>query len=207
MPLVRKPPGSSPQPPQDAASILQALSSPSSDERFAAARAAVPLIGADAALATALQAERDPRVREALLTALARIGTPLAVASLLTLLRSDTAAHRTGALDALRMVPALGTIPSQLLHDPDSDVRLLSCELARSLPAAEANRLLCELLGKERDANVCAAAIDVLAEVGELQALGVLGDCAKRFKDTPFLVFAINAVSDRISIKSTSTRD
>ena len=159
------------------------------------------------ALSAALQAETDLRVREAMLTGLARIGTPIAVESLLSMLRSDSAALRTGALDALQMLPSLGAVTSQLLRDADPDVRILSCELARSLPAAEASGLLCEMLAGEQSANVCASAIDVLAEVAGPEALAALAECARRFPDTPFLLFAIRAVSDRINVMSASTRD
>ena len=207
MPLVRKPGNTAPPATPDARLVLQALASPHSDERWSAARAAAALEGADVALSQALRSEKDPRVREAMLTALARIGTPIALESLLSLLRSDSAALRTGALDALRMVSTLADIPAQLLRDADPDVRILSCEIARSLPALQASHLLCALLAEEQNANVCAAAIDVLAEVGGPEALGPLADCAERFRETPFLLFAIRAVSDRINVKSASARD
>jgi HEAT repeat protein len=207
MPLVRKPGDAPPPAMPDARLVLQALTSPLSEERWMAARAAADLEGADVALSRALRTETDLRVREAMLTGLARIGTPVAVESLLSMLRSDSAALRTGALDALRMLRPLGAVTAQLLGDADPDVRILSCELARSLPAPEASGLLCEMLAAEQNANVCASAIDVLAEVGGPEALETLADCARRFRDTPFLPFAIDAVSDRINVKSASTRD
>jgi HEAT repeat protein len=207
MPLVRKTGDASPPAKQDARLVLQALTSPASEDRWTAARAAADLEGADEALSQALRTETDPRVREAMLTALARIGTPVAVESLLSMLRSDSAAQRTGALDALRMLGSLDAIASKLFHDADPDVRILSCELTRSLPAAEANRLLCEMLAREQNVNVCAAAIDVLAEVGGPEALATLAGCAGRFRDAAFLLFAIGAVTDRITVKSASTRD
>lgn len=207
MPLIRKTGGASPPAAQDARLILQALASPAGEDRWMAARAATELEGADLALSRALRAETDPRVREAMFTGLARIGSPMAVESLLSMLRSDSAPLRTGALDALRMLRSLGAVASQLLRDPDPDVRILSCELARSLPAVQACGLLCELLAGEQNVNVCAAAIDVLAEVGGAEALATLADCARRFRDTPFLLFAISAVRDRINVKSASKRD
>jgi HEAT repeat protein len=207
MPLVRKPDHRANTAPKDARLVLEALASADSEERWAAARAAAGVEGADVALAAALRSETDSRVREAMLTALARIGTPTAIEALLSMLRSDLAAMRTGALDALRMVPGLGTVSAQLLHDSDPDVRILSCELTRALPAREGSDLLCELLAAEQSANVCAAAIDVLAEVGGPESLGVLADCAQRFRETPFVLFAINAVSDRINAKSADQRE
>ena len=58
-----------------------------------------------------------------------------------------------------------------LLDDGDFDVRILATELARNMPAAEANHVLCTLLEHEQHPNVCAAAIDVLAEVGTRDAV------------------------------------
>jgi HEAT repeat protein len=207
MPFIRKTGDVSPPAAQDARLILQALASPVSEDRWMAARAATELEDADLALSQALRTETDPRVREAMFTGLARIGTPVAVESLLSMLRSDSASLRTGALDALRMLRSLGAVASQLLRDADPDVRILSCELARSLPAAEASGLLCELLAGEQNVNVCAAAIEVLAEVGGPEALATLADCAGRFRSAAFLQFAISAVRDRINVKSASTRD
>ena len=79
MPLVRKP-GDSPAPATpDEQLVLQALTSPASEERWKAARAAADLKGGDVALAQALRTETDVRVREAMLTGLAHIGSPVAV--------------------------------------------------------------------------------------------------------------------------------
>lgn len=207
MPLVRKSGDASTPAVQDARLVLQALASPVSEDRWMAARAATESGGADVALSQALRTEADPRVREAMFTGLARIGTPVAVEALVAMLRSDSAALRTGALDALRTLRSLAAVASQLLRDADPDVRILSCELARSLPAVEANSLLCELLSAEQNVNVCAAAIDVLSEVGGPQALETLANCARRLRDAPFLLFAISAVRDRLNVKSASTRD
>ena len=52
------------------------------------------------------------------------------------------------------------------LADGDPDVRILATELARNMPAADATHLLCGLLEHEQHPNVCAAAVEVLAEVG-----------------------------------------
>lgn len=163
------------------------------------ARAAADLPDSAAALAAALPRESDPRVREAMFTSLARIGTRGNITLILPMLRSDDAALRMGALDALcsSMAIARESLP-HLVSDPDPDVRILSCELARCLPSPEASRTLCALLAHEREANVCAAAIDVLAEVGNSEALPTLARCAQRFSQVPFLSFAAKVATDRI---------
>lgn len=205
MPLVRKPAQPPPGHPKPKSGEVRAgLAGASSEERWAAARAAAELPDSAAALAAALPREPDARVREAMFTSLVRIGTRDSIARVLPLLRSDDPALRTGALDALRSsaLAAREFLP-QLLSDPDADVRILSCELARGLPGEEASRSLCALLAHEREVNVCAAAIDVLAEAGDQTALPTLAQCARRFSQVPFLVFAVKLATDRITAAGT----
>jgi len=207
MPFVRKPTGQSPGPVADASSILGNLISGAADERWAAARAAADVPGAVTTLAAALRNESDSRVREAMFTSLARIGTSESADLLISFLRSDSANLRAGALDALRIT--IGGMPEllpRLLGDRDADMRILSCDLARILPSPEATTLLCTLLAGEPEANVCAAAIDVLAEVGGPAALPALAACAQTFHDNPFLVFAIKTATDRINSHHSSSR-
>lgn len=207
MPLVRKPTGQSPAPASDSASVFGKLVSGSTDERWAAARAAVDMPGAVTVLAAALRNEGDSRVREAMFSSLARIGTPEAADLVIAFLRSDSANLRAGALDALRiMIASMPALLPRLLGDRDVDMRILSCELARALPSPEATTLLCTLLSNETEVNVCAAAIDVLTEVGGPAALPVLAACAQKFADNPFLVFAIRTATDRITSQHSSSR-
>ena len=200
MPLVRKPIGPAGHLKADAAAVLAGLVSANPEERWTAARRAGEIPQSAAALAAALPRESDHRVREAMFTSLARIGTRDSVARMLPMLRSDDAALRTGALDVLRSsVIATHELLPQLLSDPDVDVRILSCELARSLTSEEASQSLCALLARETEINVCAAAVEVLAEVGTEAALPVLAQCAQRFSQVPFLTFAIKLATDRIT--------
>ena len=109
---------------------------------------------------------------------------------MLALVRSDDAALRTSALDALRAMPraAASHLPA-LLTDSDIDVRLLATELARGIEPGEAVPLLCDLLDREKDANVCAAAIEVLTEVGDASAAPALSRCLDRHGGDSFLGF------------------
>ena len=199
MPLIRKNSESASTTPVDSAKVLTALANGPDDERWAAARAAADVPGGAKALGEALLRERNPRVREALFTSLSRLATAESVELLLPLLRSDDAHLRTGALDALHaMKTVVWTYVPQLLRDVDADVRLLACELARNLPGEESARLLCELLESELEPNVCASAVEVLAEVGGPEALPVLARCEERFRGTSFLEFAIKITADRI---------
>ncbi len=150
-------------------------------------------------LGAALKTETDPRVREAIFTSLVRHGNRESVDAVVPCLGVDDANLRMGALDALRAMigVARGVLPD-LLRDPDADIRVISCDLARELPSSEATSLLCDLLAHEPEPNVCAAAVDVLADIGDAEALPVLERCARRFGDATFLTFAVNAAMERI---------
>ena len=174
------------------------VASASADERWAAARAArgpaaIPSLG------EALAHERDARVREAIFTALAQIGTAESAKVVMPYLRLDDANIRTGAMDALRAMPdACRPYLPGLLVDSDPDVRLLACDLVRDAGGAEGRRWLCALIETEPQANVCAAAVEALGEIGDATALPALSNCAERFPDDPFLGFAIKVVADRL---------
>jgi HEAT repeat protein len=196
VPLVKRT-GTSPA--EAPAPDLSGLTDGTDDERWSAARDLSGRADAVEALNAALSREHEPRVREAILTSLARVGTPRSAEAMLPMIRSDDASQRTGALDALRLMPAaLDAHLAGLLADPDPDVRLLACDLARELPSAAASDMLCALLITEGEANVAAAAVDVLAEVGGPGALPGLEACAARFADVLFLAFAVKVAIERI---------
>jgi HEAT repeat protein len=199
MPLVRKPSAPGPAAVAEGAGLAESLLRGTDEERWAAARNAFEVPDGLALLSEALSREHIPRVREAIFTALAKIGTPEAASAVLPHLRSDDAAQRTASLDALRAMPAAaGRHLPQLLRDPDQDVRLLACEIARGLAADDAGRELIALIEREQNANVCAAAVEVLAEIGTSSSLPALARCGARFPDDPFLAFAVKAAADRI---------
>jgi hypothetical protein len=134
------------------------------------------------------------------MTALIRVGDGASVQVLLPYLRSQDAGQRGAAIEALQALPdAIMPFMVALLHDADSDVRILATELARNMPAAEATRLLSDLLEHDPHVNVCGAAIEVLAEVGTPAALPALRRCATRFAGTSFLPFAVSIAVARIS--------
>ena len=197
MPLIRKNSGEGTSPPPENPDAAKGLVSGSADERWAAARRLATAPENAALLGEALAREQDKRVREAIFTGLAHIGTAQAAEIVLPYLRDRDAAVRTEALDALCAMPN-AALPhlAALLSDADPDIRLLACEVARHVPAPTA--LLCRLLENETEANVCAAAVEVLAEVGEPSALPVLAACAERFSGVSFLAFAIQIAATRI---------
>ena len=176
------------------------LDSSDAESRWTAARGLAGQADAVPALSAALARETVPRVREAIMTALMRTGDAASVEAILPYLRSQDAGLRAAAIEALQSLPsAIVPFMAPLLSDPDSDVRLLATELARNMKGPDATRLLSGLIEREQHPNVCAAAIDVLTEVGTPEALPALAKCAVRFAKTPFLPFAISMAIARIS--------
>lgn len=210
MPLIRKPPSPAPAPAarsSDEAAVLSALARGNDDERWAAARAAADLPESVPALAAALAREKNAAVREALFSALARIASPQSVEAVLPFLRSDDALLRTEATDALAaMKQAAWPYVAALLRDANADIRILGCILVRDMPSETAAPLCCELLDSETEPNVCAAAVEALAELGHASALPALMRCEARFRDTPFLAFSIRTAIERVRSQAADPR-
>lgn len=197
MPLIRR--GPPPSSPDTASDPMADLESPDPELRRRAARSLGARPDSAAALGRALGNQAETDVREAILEALVRIGGEDAVAALLPHLGSDDAALRGGVLGALQDLPeALPHLPA-LLADPDPDIRILATEIARAMPSAASAGLLCAMIVREPLPNPCAAAVDVLAEIGSPDCLPALRACAERFEGEPFLLFAIQTTMARLS--------
>jgi HEAT repeat protein len=195
MPLIRRDP---PAPAGDVSPSSSDLKSDDPDVR----RRAVRSLGHDRQvvpiLMAALEGECDPAVLEAIFSALEAI--PEAASPLTSLLRSDDARLRNDAVESLQAMPnAIRPLLPSLLADPDADVRILSVEVARCLPAEEMVSLLCGLLTSESDPNVCTAAVEILAEAGTAEAVPTLRQLAERFQSQPMLSFAVRIAIERIT--------
>lgn len=195
MPLIRRDP---PAPAGDAPPSSSDLKSDDPDAR----RRAVRSLGHDRQvvpiLMGALEGESDPAVLEAIFTALEAI--PDAALPLTSLLRSDDARLRNDAVEALQAMPdAVRPLLPGLLADPDADVRILSVEVARCLPAEEMETLIRGLLTRESNPNVCTAAVEILAEAGTVEAVPTLRQLAERFQSQPMLSFAVRIAIERIT--------
>ncbi|WP_375410143.1 HEAT repeat domain-containing protein [uncultured Methylobacterium sp.] len=167
--------------------------------RLAAAQAMAGRPDAADGLGLALESEKDPRVREALLAALLAISDPSAAAALAQHLRSEDAWLRNACIETLQeMPPAAASVLPGLLADPDPDVRLLATEIVRTQPTEAANHFLTGLLDAETNPNVCGAAVEVLAEVGTADAAPALLAARARFASTAFLPLAIDTVLARL---------
>jgi HEAT repeat protein len=208
MPLVRKPAVSAAPESLDPSAVREMLARGSDEQRWEAARAFPDIGESPRVLGAALEREVNPRIREAMFTSLSRMATDESVKVVLPFLRSDDAQLRTGAADSLQaMKTRISPYMPGLLADADTDVRVLACELVRGLPGDEPARWLATLLESETHPNVCAAAVEVLAEIGGTDALAALERCATRFQDTPFLMFSIQFAADRIRSHSAARSD
>ncbi len=85
-----------------------------------------------------------------------------------------------------------------LLEDPESDVRIFAVNILSVLPNARAPEWLNKVILEDAHVNVCAAAVDCLAEVGTPASIPALKALRLRFGDQPFMTFAIDAVLKRI---------
>jgi HEAT repeat protein len=205
MPLVRKPTDAGDVAREsDPQSYVEQLRHENPERRSFAARVLGKVPSSAAALGAALVLESDERVREAIFTSLAGFDNAEGFDAILPFLRSDDAMLRTAALDALRTMPeASSSHASALLTDPDPDIRVLACELAREVPSDKMAALLLNVIDSDPAVNVCAAAIDALAEIGTAAAIPILEKCLQRFPNQPFLSFAVRVAKSRLASGTT----
>lgn len=184
---------------RDLPGLLEQLKNPDPSLRRWAARDLGAHHEAAAALGRALAAECEPAVREALFTSLSVLASERAAEALMPLLRSEDAALRNGAIEALAGMPqAVAPSIERLLRDPDPDVRIFTVNLLGELRHAEVNRWLGQVLAQDSQVNVVAAAIEVLTETGGSAERAGLLQVRERFADDPFIGFATELALDRI---------
>lgn len=138
-------------------------------------------------------------VRTVLFTSLIRLKSPAVVEALVPLLREEDAGLRNEATEALQEMPEeVAPYIESLLRDPDSDVRILAIQVLSALPHPDAPRWLVQVIEDDPHVNVCAAAVDCLAEVGGDEAVAPLLALKRRFADRPFVRFAVDLAVRRI---------
>jgi len=199
MAFVKSSPAAPSAPPETAAAYTSQLNSSDAGTRRRAARALADEPRAATILAERISVEPEPSVRHALFSSLTAIGGPLVVTLVAPYLRSENAALRGGAIEALKHLhEAAVTTVDELLKDPDPDLRLLAIEVTRVWPGERAAPRLQRIFLEEPHVNVCAAAVDVATEAGCLDLLPALAALRQRFLDEMFLLFAVDIACDRI---------
>ncbi len=184
---------------KDYATLLDDLA----DDVPAVRRRAALDLGAVAAAAEPLCArltvESDKAVREAMVTSLIRIGNEQAVQGLLPLLRSEDAGLRNDVIEALQQMPgSVGPFMEAMLTDADTDVRIFAVNILEALRHADSRRWLEEVIARDPHINVCATAVDLLAEVGTPESLPTLQTLLERFGREPYIRFAVDTAVSRI---------
>jgi HEAT repeat protein len=144
------------------------------------------------ALIAHVQTESSRAVREAVFTSLLRIGTEEVCESVAELLRSDDAELRNGAIDVLKnLADKAAPWIERLMTDPDPDVRIFAVNVMSSLRFEQVPEWLTTIVATDSHVNVCCTAIDLLAEVGDLDSIPALQSAEARFVDEPYVQFAV----------------
>lgn len=150
-------------------------------------------------LCARLGVEPAASVRSVILTSLVALRTDTTVLGLLPYLRSEDAGLRNAVIEALQHMPdALGPHIRCLLDDDDSDVRIFAVNVLSALAHKQAARWLEAVLRCDSHVNVCAAAVEGLAELGGPESRPALAELPERFPAEPFIAFAVQAALKRI---------
>jgi len=179
--------------------LLDSLQSTDEMTRRWAARDLAAFPQASAALMEQLTQEPDRSVREAIFVSLTQIGDQIAVDGLITCLRSEVVNLRNDAIEAMKLMPdAVAPMMQGLLHDSDPDIRIFAVNILESLRHPKVESWLIDVITTDPHLNVCATALDLLAEVGSQQAIEPLQQLKQKFADEPFVQFAIDIALTRI---------
>ncbi|MDR6394991.1 HEAT repeat domain-containing protein [Herbaspirillum seropedicae] len=179
--------------------LMQELYSEEAAVRRAAARDLVACPQASEALLARLKIETLLSVRETIITTLIRLGDAAAAAGLIECLRSDDAALRNEAIEAMKQLPEeVAPLMEQLLDDVDADVRIFAVNVVESMRHPRVEEWLIEVIRSDPHVNVCSAALDVLSEVGTMRALEAIERVQARFADDPYIQFAANLTLARL---------
>jgi HEAT repeat protein len=178
---------------------IAGLMSADASTRRRAARALAELPNAVPVLCAHLANERNLSVRSIILTGLIINKSPAVVAGLLPLLGGEDANLRNGAIEALQQMPdEVAPHVESMLAAPDSDVRIFAINVLAALPHPMVPEWLRRVVMRDSHVNVCAEALDALAEVGEPDVIPALEALADRFSDVAFIRFAVDAAVRRI---------
>jgi HEAT repeat protein len=179
--------------------LLADLSDAASGVRRGAARELAAHPATAMALCDRLELETAPSVRSAIMTSLIAIDTTEVASRLTGYLRSEDTTLRNPAIEALQEMPkSVVPLLHQLLSDEDSDVRIFAVNILAVLRHAEAPERLARVIRSDPHINVCAAAVDGLAEVGGPEQVADLRELTLRFPDNAFMRFAVDIAIRRV---------
>lgn len=185
---------------RDTQGLIEQLHSDKADVRRWAAIDLSSHAEAAEVLCRCLESEQDAAVRDAVFTSLIRINNNASVKGLIPLLKSEDAALRNGVIEALRQMPEpVSFYMEDMLSDPDSDARIFAVNVLESLCHPMIPKWLLKVIENEGHVNVCAAAVDLLAEVGTADMIQAIDALPGRFDNDPYLRFAADTAIRRIN--------
>lgn len=154
---------------------------------------------ATGALVVRLQLEKDITVRGVIFTTLVKLSDPAAITELVKCLRSEDAALRNEAVEAMKQLPdEVAPIMGDLLTDPDPDTRIFAINILESLRHPGVEDWLIEVIASDPHVNVCGTAVDLLSELGTPDAAIALFTLKARFPDEPYIQFCADLALKRI---------
>lgn len=184
---------------RECSALIASLADSSATTRRWAARDLVNCPNSAVILVDHLKREPELSVREVILSTLTQLGDAAAVAGLVDCLRSEDAALRNEAVEAMKHLPdEVAPMMQGLLTDPDPDVRIFTVNILESLCHPDVEAWLIEVISTDPHINVCATAVDLLSEVGTQAALEPLALLKSRFLADPYIQFAANLALRRI---------
>lgn len=151
------------------------------------------------ALIAHLKMEAEISVREVILTSLIRLKTSTAVENLVDCLRSEDVALRNEIIEFMKQFPEdVARIIPGLLSDANADVRICAVNVLGSLGHCDVEKWLGEVITNDPHVNVCATAVDILAELGVESLRKPLTQLKQRFPQEPYIFFVVDLALDRI---------
>ena len=184
---------------RECSALITSLADDNATTRRWAARDMVNCPNASVILVNHLKREPELSVREVILSTLTQLGDATAVAGLVDCLRSEDAALRNEAVEAMKQLPdEVAPMMQGLLTDSDPDVRIFTVNILESLCHPDVEVWLIEVITTDPHINVCATAVDLLSEVGTQAALAPLEQLKSRFSADPYIQFAANLALRRI---------
>jgi HEAT repeat protein len=179
--------------------LIHQLSSNIPYERRWAARDLADYSDASRYLLDHMDNEKDISVREVIISSLLKIRDEIAINGLIDYLKSDDAHLRNSAIEALKQIPdEVSPHIDKLIHDSDPDVRIFTINILESLRHPNVIKWLVEVIDKDQNINVCATALDLLAEVGTEETIPAIKKLKDRFKDEPYIQFTADIALRRI---------
>lgn len=155
--------------------------------------------GASYVLVERLKQETCKDVREAIFSALIRIGDEVAIRGLVECLRSEDTSLRNEAVEALKLlIEKAAPVVRNLLREKDPDVRIFAINIFESLKHPDVEDWLIELIERDPDVNVCATAVDLLAEIGTERCTEPMERLLERFSTEPYIRFVVERAIRRI---------